>query len=637
MSGSLQDVEGIKRAAQNNDPSACATLGRLYLEGIEIPGDVKLAVEWYTKAAQSGWAEAQHTLGDLSRDGRGVPQNFSAALNWYRLCAPEDRRERRSYYAEIFRSFGDHCREGRIVPADDAQAARWYGRAARLGHAAAQGMLGDFYLKGRGVPQNRETARFWYLKAAKKGDGQALDRLFSTDGNFFKRENAASTDGTQEARLWYQYSTIRTSARFSPRLEELDKQAPGWPLRAVKRLRDSKVFCILPWIHLSAWPNGDVYPCCATWKAPPLGNLKKDVLPELWNSADEKRLRLNMLSDEKSAACSRCYEAEAHGSPSQRQRMNQNFPHHYGIVERTKPDGSLEEFKLLYLDFRFSNACNFRCRTCGPTFSSSWHGDYAALTGKKGEEMALLRPGESDSLWGQIEMLLPNLEEIYFAGGEPLLMEEHYRILDFLVQRKLFHVRLLYSTNFSLTHFQEHDIYALWDKFETVHVGASIDAMGRRGEYIRKGQKWDDILANRARMASVCPRAQFNLISTLSALNSLCLPDLQKEWLEKGWVLAKNIVVNLVMTPEHYQLQILPPSIKERVREKYARHIKTVLEPLGPEGRAAIDYMSGAVEFMLARDLPEERLRFKEITAKLDALRGESFADVFPELRELTA
>ncbi|HVA65872.1 MAG TPA: twitch domain-containing radical SAM protein [Elusimicrobiota bacterium] len=628
-------IEEISRAAKADDPRACVILGRLYLSGESVPADAQEARRWYERAARLNFPDAQKALGDLYRNGNGVEQSFSTAFKWYRRCAPADRKERLAYYAETFALFGNHCRYGIAVPIDDARAARWYGRAARLGHAKTQGILGDLYLDGKGVEKDIEKARFWYLKASERMNIQAMDRLFSDGNEAFKNHPVDAASALHEAKLWYQYALLKSGARSAPAPDEMDKQSPRWTQRAAQRLRDSKVFCILPWMHLSAWPDGNVYPCCATWKAPPLGNLKKDSLPELWNSESERQLRLNMLRGERSSACSRCYEAESHGSPSQRQRMNKNFPHRYGLAEHTKPDGTVEPFKLFYLDFRFSNVCNFRCRMCGPIFSSSWHADYAALTGKQSETMALLRPGESDALWTQIEKLLPDLEEIYFAGGEPLLMEEHFRILDFLVKRKLFHVRLLYSTNFSMTHFQDHDIFALWDKFETVHVGASIDAMGRRGEYIRKGQKWEDILANREHMARVCPRAQLNLISTLSALNSLCLPDLQKDWLEKGYVLAKNMVINLVMTPEHYQLQILPPSLKERVREKYARHIETVLAPFGHEASAAVDYINGAVEFMMARDLPEERLRFQEITAKLDALRGERFADVFPELREL--
>ena len=82
-----------------------------------------------------------------------------------------------------------------------------------------------------------------------------------------------------------------------------------------------------------------------------------------------------------------------------------------------------------------------------------------------------------EALWRQIEPLLPALEEVYFAGGEPLVMEEHERILRFLIDRRLFHVRLIYNTNFSVMAYRGSDFVRMWDRFETVRIGARLDAI----------------------------------------------------------------------------------------------------------------------------------------------------------------
>ena len=80
---------------------------------------------------------------------------------------------------------------------------------------------------------------------------------------------------------------------------------------------------------------------------------------------------------------------------------------------------------------------------------------------------------------------MDGLEEIYFAGGEPLIMEEHYRILKKLDERKMYHVRLKYNTNFSQMTFKKLDVMEIWNRFESVKIGASLDGMGKRGEYLR--------------------------------------------------------------------------------------------------------------------------------------------------------
>ena len=48
-----------------------------------------------------------------------------------------------------------------------------------------------------------------------------------------------------------------------------------------------------------------------------------------------------------------------------RMRANESWKHHVeDSMSRTNPDGSVEDMKLPYWDFRFSNICNFKCRSC---------------------------------------------------------------------------------------------------------------------------------------------------------------------------------------------------------------------------------------------------------------------------------
>ena len=107
---------------------------------------------------------------------------------------------------------------------------------------------------------------------------------------------------------------------------------------------------------------------------------------------------------------------------------------------------------MTYWDIRFSNLCNLSCRSCGYIFSSNWYQDQAKLAGGdwklKNPVMNYAGRTETD-MWEQLEPHLDYVEQIYFAGGEPLLMEEHYKILDELVRRERFDVRLVYNTNFT--------------------------------------------------------------------------------------------------------------------------------------------------------------------------------------------
>jgi hypothetical protein len=355
----------------------------------------------------------------------------------------------------------------------------------------------------------------------------------------------------------------------------------------------------------------------------PLGTLRESTLKELWDSEGIRRLRLRMLRGERSPQCAKCYELEGSGLPSPRQRVNRDFAHHFPAATATSEDGTCGGLRMAYMDVRFSNLCNFRCRTCCPELSSAWQEAGGVRTPTR----------DPEELWRQLEPLLPGLEEVYFAGGEPLLMEEHYRLLERLVELELFHVRLLYNTNFSVTVSKGRNAMRLWDLFKTVRVGASLDAMGKRGECLRKGQDWDAVVRNRERMSATCPRAEFHIAATWSAMNALHLPDFHAEWVRKGYIRPGDLHLNILLCPEEYRAQVLPERLKRRVAERVEAHLRD----LGREAEGVAAQYRAALAFMNAEDRSGELGRFRERTLALDRARGESFAETFPELAELMA
>ena len=128
---------------------------------------------------------------------------------------------------------------------------------------------------------------------------------------------------------------------------------------------DNKHFCILPWIHMHIWPNGVTYPCCLATNDFVLGNTNESSFEELWNSKRMRMLRKNILADRPTTGCSRCYEHEEQGSRSMRQNMNKDYEHFNERTKLTNDDGSVDNVFMAYMDIRFSNICNFKCRTCG--------------------------------------------------------------------------------------------------------------------------------------------------------------------------------------------------------------------------------------------------------------------------------
>ena len=140
-----------------------------------------------------------------------------------------------------------------------------------------------------------------------------------------------------------------------------------------KLLKENKAFCVLPWIHMHVWPNGNVMPCCISDSDDVYGNVKNNTIKEVWNSDKYKTLRKAMLAGEKLSSCNRCYELENSTNIwTLRKNHNKWFGEkHFDIIESTNKDGSIDNPKMAYLDIRFSNLCNMKCRTCGPELSSN--------------------------------------------------------------------------------------------------------------------------------------------------------------------------------------------------------------------------------------------------------------------------
>lgn len=389
------------------------------------------------------------------------------------------------------------------------------------------------------------------------------------------------------------------------------------------------VFCISPWIHLHTWPNEKVYPCCLTPMNYVVGDLSKNSLNEVWNDKPMRDLRLNMMNNVKSESCKRCYAFENAGQKSMRETLNERYSHHLPEVDKTKSDGTYDNLNLVYWDFRFSNICNFKCRMCGPQLSSGWYEDTKKMYGILPADV----PNDSnpDKLWNQIEPLFDTVEEIYFAGGEPLIMEEHYRILNKLDELKKYDVHIRYNSNCSQFKYKSMNVLDLWPKFKQVDMFASLDGSWKQGELIRKGQNWQKFIDNRQQMKLKAPNVKFIINYTLIVLNSFHSMDFHREVYEQGIIdHIDDFRLNFAINPDHLCVQILPLEMKERLKSSINDYIETYLKPNG--SRAVVEDFKSYIKFIDAAQTQHLIPKMIDHMDKIDSIRSESWRSVFPEL-----
>jgi radical SAM protein with 4Fe4S-binding SPASM domain len=310
----------------------------------------------------------------------------------------------------------------------------------------------------------------------------------------------------------------------------------------------------MPWVHTHIIANGNVYPCCVSDFKEPYDNIKDKTIQDIANNDKFNTLRNNMLNNIPTESCSKCYVLEKSNIYSLRKYINNTYRKHISKIEQDKVTMRNE-----YLDIRFSNVCNFKCITCGPDYSTQ-HGSLKQI---------------SQSTINEIYKILPFVEEVSWAGGEPLVTEEHYNILDHWIENDMRYVRQRYTTNFSNLNYKDKSILDYWNSFNDVRVAASLDAMGSSAEHIRVGTDWKQIELNRKLMLEECPDVYFEITPTISSLNIDHITDFHRDWVERGLVDKNNIRINILTSPNKYRIDTMEstPSYNIKIIEKIETHM----------------------------------------------------------------
>jgi hypothetical protein len=364
-----------------------------------------------------------------------------------------------------------------------------------------------------------------------------------------------------------------------------------------------------------------------------VGNFKEKPMREIWNDEPMRQMRQNMLADRPCAECGDCYEQESFGFASMRNNSNKNFGQHIAEVDATLPDGSTPDFKLHYWDVRFSNICQLKCRSCGSIFSSRWYDDDVKLWGKELRPRVQFAGRHEEDVWEQMQEHVPHLDQIYFAGGEPLIMEEHNRILKLLIEKGNTDVRLIYNTNLNDLRYKKESVLDLWRQFPNVCVAASLDDMGLRAEVIRSGTNWAQVEQNIRDLKEQCPHIDFMISPTLSMMNIWNFTRFHRYMVESGFIRAQDFNLNILQGPEAYRIDVLPQDVKLKFKAEFEEHIRW-LEPIDSIERA-VGGFRGAVEFMMATDNSHLLPKFWTLVEDLDGVRNESLVAVVPELEQI--
>lgn len=366
----------------------------------------------------------------------------------------------------------------------------------------------------------------------------------------------------------------------------------------------------MPWIHLHVGNEGYVKACCVANIN--YGNINTQSLDEIWNGEPINKLREQFKQGIPDNRCAVCINLEKSGGKSIRQETFEKYP-----ATDTKTIALPK-----YFDIRFSNICNFRCRTCWHGASSRWFDEAKVLKNNSGEEAIINNIKDFNSFIANCGDALLQAEEIYFAGGEPLVTEEHYLLLHWLIKNNVTNVRLRYNTNFSVLKFKNHDVIELWKKFSSIEILASIDASEELGEYIRKEMNWKKVLKNREAIRTL-PHIKFKIAPTVSVFNIKHIPYLYQSLLENNFIEAEDIYINILERPFHFNIKALPQEQKKTILQEHY----IFFDWLNTKNISIKGKFQEYLDFMNSEDKSNLWPKFISETTKLDLMRGENFEE----------
>jgi organic radical activating enzyme len=380
-----------------------------------------------------------------------------------------------------------------------------------------------------------------------------------------------------------------------------------------------------------------------------------------------KSVRKTMLAGEVPASCLKCYKEEEEGIASKRiwETGTWHLQEQIDIQElirETEEDGTVP-YKLQYLDLRLGHTCNLKCIMCSPHDSSMWVPEHKKVFPIFKSELIKKQMDwdidefnnkwhENPKFWEQVFDQIPNIKQLYFAGGEPLLIKEHKMFLQEIIKRGYADkISLRYNTNGILVN---DEIIEIWEQFKKVKVGISLDGIGDRVHYIRYPTDWSVVEENLWRLEKTSDKIQPNIALAVQILNIKHVPDFIKWKVRSGFkklnfdtnaagqVAGGGLVgVHLLWIPTWLSLRVLPKEDKLEIRELFAELQQWLWDNYTQDAEFweknpyGWKRWEGILDWMDAEDHTNLLPDFKEYIKTMDQQRGTNFKSTFPELAHL--
>jgi MoaA/NifB/PqqE/SkfB family radical SAM enzyme len=340
-----------------------------------------------------------------------------------------------------------------------------------------------------------------------------------------------------------------------------------------QKLKESSTFCIIPFIHIYGSAGGDLVPCCEAQEIP-LNNPGESA-EESWNNDKYRELRRALSCGERPERCNVCWHNEDSGIVSNRQQWEKDNWNMFAEEVSVNEDYSVNN-KPLWLELKVSNFCNLKCIMCSTHSSYKRVADLDIISKytKDGYETRLLRPTDLFDSLNEWPELWDTVKVLQFTGGEPIINEEHYKLLAGIPDEIKANIKLRYASNLSYIKFKQYDLVDIWSKFKHVNIKVSMDGIEDVYNYIRQDGDWDNVYANMLALNSVS-NVDLAIGITVQSHNVYQMPEFYDFWKDSP-VNVKFITANILQTPKYLSPAVwhgeYRDAIIKKLREAEDRH-----------------------------------------------------------------
>ena len=418
--------------------------------------------------------------------------------------------------------------------------------------------------------------------------------------------------------------------------------------------------CLAPWTHTYVSPQTERRMCCASREpaqsfeqyidtAAGTGQYQPVTLEAHWNSEHMKSVRVRMMRNETLPECAVCNE-QLLNTDVYRSYFNRMFGHLRDTVLAATDESGYTTALPVSWDYRFSNLCNFKCRTCGDMLSSAWESEQRthAMIDWTNPKNGWMRPDVREQISAfqdtQIEAEFAlaveqhRVEEVYWVGGEPLMYAQHWRYMQRIIELGDGpRVYARYNTNLSRVDYRGVNLYRdILAHVRDWQICASLDGTGRTGEYIRTGLDYAAWLENFEQGLEYAQhRRQMRIDFTLTLPGLFEVERIQALADQLGVdILAKVIFSfspDIILSPLALPRDLLDPTVDRLTSTLPAGALKDVLLQLKRRPTFSEQWGHGEAAAQLAVG--------KQRVQRLEHIRGDTYtlADILAEDTEIKA